>query len=218
MRNHPMPVAIAIMLLGASGCSVEPAAAGEKNTATVPDTDEQAPAVFAVKLVTTKGDVVIDVTREWAPLGADRFYTMVKAGFFKDVAFFRVIERFMAQTGLSGSPALNAKWRARPLKDDPVEQSNLRGMVTFATSGLNSRTTQFFINFADNKSLDRMGFAPFGKVRDMTVVDALYNGYGEGAPGGKGPSQQRIVGEGNSYLKAKFPKLDYIKSAEILGQ
>ncbi|MDD5306620.1 MAG: peptidylprolyl isomerase [Deltaproteobacteria bacterium] len=212
MKNHLTIAAVIVSLLVAAGFAV----AGAKSDAQDSDKDEQAPATFAVKLVTTKGDVIIDVTREWAPLGADRFYTLVRSGFYTDVAFFRVLKGFMAQAGLSGKPQLNKKWRARPINDDPVKQSNARGMATFAMAGPNSRTTQFFINFANNKSLDRMGFAPFGKVRDMAAVDALYNEYGEGAPSGNGPSQQMIGTQGASYLKSKFPKLDYIKNAEIL--
>ena len=216
MKNNLIRLTIVAALLGAAFFAVDLSASNKKKAVAVPGTDEKAPATFAVKLLTTKGDIVIDVTREWAPLGADRFYTLVKTGFFKDVAFFRVIEQFMAQTGMSGKPKLNSKWRAKRIKDDPVKKRNLRGMVSFATSGRDSRTTQFFINLVDNTQLDRMGFAPFGKVRDMSVVDSLYAGYGEGAPRGKGPSQQRIATKGDSYLKTKFPKLDYIKSAEIL--
>ncbi len=176
----------------------------------------KAPERYSVALDTTKGTIVIDVQREWAPKGADRFYELVREGYFDDVAFFRVIGGFMAQVGISGDPALNEKWRARPIEDDPVKASNTRGTVTFATSGPNSRTTQFFINFADNSRLDAMGFAPFGKVEDMAPVDALYDGYGEGAPRGRGPLQGRIQTEGNEYLRGSFPKLDYIKSAKII--
>ncbi|MDJ0764278.1 MAG: peptidylprolyl isomerase [Myxococcota bacterium] len=183
--------------------------AAKAPTATVPDK-------FAVKLETAKGDIVIDVHKAWAPEGAKRFYTLVKEGFYTDVAFFRVIAGFMAQTGLSGDPARNAEWREKKIPDDPVKKSNTPGMVSFATSGPNSRTTQFFINFGDNSRLDKMGFAPFGKVRDMKPVTALYNGYGEGAPRGMGPSQGRIQKMGNTYLKKQFPKLDYILKATIL--
>jgi peptidyl-prolyl cis-trans isomerase A (cyclophilin A) len=174
------------------------------------------PAQYSVELDTTKGTIVIDVHRDWAPKGADRFYELVQKGYFTDVAFFRVIGGFMAQVGISGDPALNAEWRAKPIPDDPVKASNTRGTVTFATSGPDSRTTQFFINFADNSRLDGMGFAPFGKVKDMAPVDALYDGYGEGAPRGRGPSQARMQSEGNAYLRKSFPKLDYIKSAKII--
>ncbi len=171
---------------------------------------------YAVELDTTKGKIIIDVHRDWAPLGADRFKELVQAGYYTDVAFFRVIAGFMAQVGLHGDPATTAEWREKRIADDPVKKSNTRGMVTFATAGPNTRTTQFFINFSDNSNLDRMGFAPFGKVRSMKTVDALYSGYGEGAPRGRGPSQGKIHSQGNKYLKADFPKLDYIKSAKIL--
>ncbi len=186
----------------------------EKKTAPEEGADP-APEKFTVRLNTTKGDILIDVTRKWAPKGADRFFELVKNGYFTEVAFFRVIEGFMAQAGIHGDPVVNTEWRTKRIKDDPVKESNTRGMVSFATGGPNTRTTQFFINFKDNKNLDRMGFAPFGKVRDMAVVDSLYNGYGEGAPGGRGPSQRRIQKEGNAFLKKEFPKLDYIVSASI---
>lgn len=175
-----------------------------------------APDKFAVKLETTKGDIIIDIERAWAPQGADRIFNLVKAGFFQDVAFFRVIGGFMAQGGIHGDPNLAAVWRKARIKDDPVVQSNTRGMVTFATAGPNTRTTQFFINFGNNSRLDGMGFAPFGKVRDMKIVDALHAGYGEGAPRGRGPNQGLIQQQGNEYLKKAFPELDYIKSASIL--
>ena len=179
---------------------------------------EKAPAKFAVRLETTKGNIDIDFNREWAPNGADRFFNLVKLGFYSDVAFFRVIPGFMAQVGLSGSPELNGIWRAARISDDPVKQSNTRGMVTFATSGPNSRTTQFFINFKNNARLDGMGFAPVGKVRDVSlaILDSLHGGYGEGAPRGRGPNQGRIQTQGNAYLKSDFPALDYIKKATIL--
>jgi peptidyl-prolyl cis-trans isomerase A (cyclophilin A) len=176
----------------------------------------KAPERYAVKLETTKGDVVIDVTRSWAPLGADRFHELVKAGYYDDCAFFRVVKGFMAQVGISGDPAANGVWRAKRIQDDPVRESNTRGRVTFAMAGPNTRTTQVFINFSDNAQLDSMGFAPFGEVRDMNTVDALYAGYGEGAPRGKGPSQGRLQTEGNAYLKAEFPNMDYIVKASLL--
>jgi peptidyl-prolyl cis-trans isomerase A (cyclophilin A) len=178
---------------------------------------EQAPDAFTVKLETTQGDVLIDVTRAWSPHGADRFYNLVKLGYYDDTAFFRVIGGFMAQVGIHGHPQVNEAWRPAQIQDDPVVESNLRGMVTFAKSSApNSRTTQFFISFKDNSNLDGMGFAPFGKVRDMTAVDALYKGYGEGAPRGRGPNQGRAQMQGNSYFRADFPKLDYIVKASIV--
>ena len=179
--------------------------------------DAASPESFRVKFETTKGDFTVEVTRAWAPKGADRFYRLVSEGYFKDVRFFRVLPGFMAQFGMSGDPALNAKMDTQRIADDPVTQSNKRGMVTFATAGPNTRTNQFFINYGDNASLDVQGFSPFGRVVDgMTVVDALYGGYGEGAPNGRGPSQDLIATQGNEYLQREFPKLDYIKSATIV--
>lgn len=174
-----------------------------------------APERYTVLFETTKGDLFIDVRRSWAPLGADRFFNLVKLGYFDDIALFRVINGFVAQFGLHGAPAVNALWRGATIKDDPVTQSNTRGMVTFATSGPNSRTTQFFINLGDNAQLDGMGFAPIGRVRDLSILGKLYAGYGEGAPQGAGPIQARIQREGNAYLKAEFPKLDYVERAAI---
>ena len=219
MKNNISNFAILVLLIGCFlGCKGNSAEASSGTTkAASSKKKEPTPAKFAVKLKTTKGDIIIDVERAWSPNGADRFYELVQSGYYTDTAFFRVIDEFMAQVGISGDPAVNAKWRERGIMDDPVKASNTRGMVTFAMSGRpNSRTTQFFINFSDNLNLDGMRFAPFGKVRDMKVVDSLYKGYGEGAPRGKGPSQGRIQKEGNAYLKNEFPKLDYILSAEVM--
>jgi peptidyl-prolyl cis-trans isomerase A (cyclophilin A) len=153
----------------------------------------QAPAKYLAKFVTTKGTFVVEVTRDWAPRGADRFYNLVKNGFYNNSSFFRVIPGF-----------------------DPVTQSNVRGTLTYATSGRDSRTTQVFINLTDNTRLDRMHFAPFGKVvKGMEVVEKLYSGYGDEPPGGRGPIQTRITNEGKAYLDQNFPKLDSIKEAVI---
>jgi peptidyl-prolyl cis-trans isomerase A (cyclophilin A) len=177
---------------------------------------ETAPANFKANFDTSKGMIVIDVHRDWAPNGADRFYNLVKAGFYDDVRFFRVIPGFMAQFGIHGNPAVMSQWRGAQIKDDPVKQSNKRGFVVFATAGPNTRTTQLFINFGDNTGLDKQGFAPFGEVsKGMDVVDKIYDGYGEGAPRGKGPDQGRLQAEGNAYLMKEFPRLDYIKAATI---
>jgi peptidyl-prolyl cis-trans isomerase A (cyclophilin A) len=182
-----------------------------------PPSDAASPESFRVKFVTTKGDFTVEVTRAWAPKGADRFYRLVKDGYFKDVRFFRVLPGFMAQFGMSGNPALNDKMDSLRISDDPVTQSNKRGMVTFAMAGPNTRSSQFFVNYGDNVPLDSQGFAPFGRVVDgMKVVDAFYGGYGEGAPSGAGPSQDSIRIKGNEYLQRAFPKLDYIKSATIV--
>ncbi len=179
--------------------------------------NEQAPGTFKVKFETTKGDFVVQVNRDWAPLGADRFYNLVKIGYFEDIAYFRAINGFMVQFGISGYPEVATAWRNAKLDDDPVTQSNKRGRITFATSGPNTRTTQMFINYRDNGNLDGMGFSPFGEVvSGMEVVDSLYQGYGEGAPRGKGPSQGLLQSKGNAYLKAEFPKLDYINKASLV--
>jgi peptidyl-prolyl cis-trans isomerase A (cyclophilin A) len=193
-----------------------PALAQSPNLANPAALNEQAPATYKAKFETSKGVFVIQVTRAWAPQGADRFYNLVRNGFFDDVRFFRVISGFMVQFGISGNPALSAKWRDADIRDDRVTQSNKRGMITFATAGPNTRTTQVFINFADNSMLDGQGFAPFGKVETgMNVVDALYAGYGEGAPRGAGPDQTRLQMEGNAYLAKDFPRMDYVKKATI---
>jgi len=179
---------------------------------------EKAPETFKAQFDTTKGKFTIEVTRSLSPNGADRFYNLVRSGYFKDIAFFRVIPGFMCQFGIHGDPNVSAKWRAAAIPDDPVKGSNTRGTITFATAGPNTRTTQLFINFADNSNLDGMGFSPFGKVTEgMDVVDKINGEYGEGAPRGRGPDQGRVQGEGNTYLKKDFPNLDYIKSATILS-
>jgi peptidyl-prolyl cis-trans isomerase A (cyclophilin A) len=177
---------------------------------------EQAPATYKARFDTSKGVFVIDVRREWAPIGADRFYNLVKNGFYDENRFFRVISGFMVQFGINGNPQVSTPWRSAQIKDDPVKQSNKRGFITFATSGSNSRTTQVFINFGDNSRLDGMGFASFGQVSSgMNVVDQLYADYGEGAPQGRGPNQGRIQGEGNAYLTRDFPNLDFVRKATI---
>jgi peptidyl-prolyl cis-trans isomerase A (cyclophilin A) len=178
---------------------------------------EKAPESFKVQFDTTKGKFTIEVTRSLSPNGADRFYNLVRSGYFKDVAFFRVIPGFMCQFGIHGDPNVSAKWRDANINDDTVKGSNTRGTISFATAGPNTRTTQMFINFGDNTRLDGMGFSPFGKVTDgMDVVDKINSEYGEGAPGGRGPDQGRVQMEGGAYLKKDFPNLDYIKSATIV--
>lgn len=181
--------------------------------------NETAPATFRARFETTKGDFVIEAHRDWSPNGVDRFYNLVKNDYYDGVRFFRVIDGFMAQFGISGDPALSAKWRTASILDDPVVETNTRGRVTFAMTGRpNSRTTQIFINFGDNSNLDSQGFAPFGEiVEGMDVVDALHSGYGEGAPRGAGPDQGRMQMQGNEYLEAEFPDLDHIISTTIEG-
>lgn len=179
--------------------------------------NETAPATYKLKFSTTKGDFTVDVTRAWAPNGADRLYNLAKIGYYNDVAFFRVIDGFMVQFGIHGDGEVNKAWREARITDDPVKESNQAGYLTFATAGPNTRTTQLFINFGNNQGLDGQGFAPLGKVSEgMDVVNNLYKGYGEGAPAGRGPSQARMQEEGNAYLKASFPELDYIKSVTVI--
>jgi len=176
----------------------------------------QAPDSFRARFSTTKGDFVIAVHRAWAPVGADRFYNLVRSGFYDGVRFFRVLPGFMAQFGIHGDTAVTSAWREQRIQDDPVRRTNVRGMVTFATAGPGTRTTQIFINYGNNDRLDGMGFAPFGQVVEgMEVVDGLYGGYGEGAPRGRGPDQFRLNVEGEKYLARQFPRLDKIIKATV---
>jgi peptidyl-prolyl cis-trans isomerase A (cyclophilin A) len=179
--------------------------------------NEASPEHFKVKFETTKGDFVVQVDRDKAPNGAARFYNLVKIGFYDQAGFFRAIEGFMIQFGISAYPDVSGRWRDAPIQDDPVVGSNKKGMVTFATSGPNSRTTQIFINLVDNDNLDGMGFAPFGQVVEgMDVVEKLNTSYGEGAPKGRGPHQGKLQTGGNAYLKREFPELDYVNKATIV--
>ena len=179
---------------------------------------EKAPAKYKAKFSTSVGDFVVEVERDWAPNGADRFYNLVKNGFFDGARFFRAIKGFMVQFGIHGNPGVSAVWKEASFQDDPVKQSNKPGYLSFATRGPNTRTTQVFINFADNTQLDGMGFAPFGKVsaKGMTVVNKINTEYGEGAPGGRGPDQMQVQTQGNAYLQQAFPKLSYVKTAQIV--
>lgn len=219
MRLRIVLPTIGLLLLAA--CS-SPAPESKKETAPSPTPEEPttpkanippskagAPDVFKVKMETSKGPVVIEVHREWAPIGADRFYELVKDGFFSEARFFRVVPNFIVQFGLAADPKMSKKWD-KQIADDPVSRTNRAGSVTFATAGPNTRTTQIFINFASNQSLDNQGFAPFGQVIEgMEAVQKLNAEYGEM------PDQQAITMRGNAYLKAKFPNLDYIKTAVI---
>jgi peptidyl-prolyl cis-trans isomerase A (cyclophilin A) len=204
------------LLKGLAGCLLCFGCSGQKQAShEASDIKEETPAVYSANFETSKGNFVIEVTRDWAPNGADRFYELVKRGFYDGARFFRVLH-FMAQFGISGDPAVMRLWQDLKIPDDPVKQSNRRSLVSFAMAGPNSRTTQIFINLTDNARLDKMNFAPFGKVtQGMEVVDSLYNGYGEGAPRGNGPQQDLIRAQGNAYLESKFPRLDYIKKASI---
>ncbi len=177
---------------------------------------EKAPDEFKARFETTRGDFVVLVHRDWAPQGADRFYNLVKIGFYEEAGFFRSIEGFMVQFGVSPYPEVSEKWREARIDDDPVKESNKPGRLTFATAGPNTRTTQLFINYKDNTNLDPMGFAPFGEVVEgMDVVNSLHK-TGEGAPRGPGPHQGKLQERGNAYLLEKFPKVDLIKKVTIL--
>jgi peptidyl-prolyl cis-trans isomerase A (cyclophilin A) len=197
-------------------------AEGEAGEATEPsgvaaDLEGTAPEVYRARFETSAGDFVVEVHREWAPHGADRFYNLVRHGYYDGVRFFRVVEGFMVQFGISGDPDVAAQIRSRTIPDDTVLVGNTRGRLSFAMAGPGTRTSQVFINFVDNSNLDGMGFAAFGEVVEgMDVVDALHAGYGEGAPRGSGPRQDRIQAEGNAYLNAEFPELDYVERATII--
>jgi peptidyl-prolyl cis-trans isomerase A (cyclophilin A) len=178
--------------------------------------NEPVPDVYRVKFETSKGDFTVEVTRAWAPEGAERFYRLVGQRFYDDARFFRVIRDFIVQFGINGDPAIESRWRGMTIQDDPVKETNARGTITFATSGPNTRTTQVFVNLKDNPRLDKSGFAPFGRVVEgMDAIDHFFNAYGEGPPRGLGPDQGLIESQGNTYLEGKFPRLDYIKRARV---
>jgi peptidyl-prolyl cis-trans isomerase A (cyclophilin A) len=242
MSRHPIALAFAVLPIAIAACGSGPIPLAQEPAAPPPATSSapapplppavhhtaqeldpalataQAPEVFFASFSTTKGAFVVEVHRSWAPNGADRFYNLVKLGFYDDTRFYRAVPDFMVQFGLSGDPAVAAMWKNASFKDDPVAQSNLRGFVAFARTGRpNSSATQVFVCYENHPSLDASGFAPFGKVvRGMEVVEDLYKGYGEGAPAGTGPDQYRIEKEGNAYLDREFPKLDRILSTAIV--
>ena len=178
-----------------------------------------APEQLRVTLETTKGNVVLELNRAWSPFGADRFYSLVCAGYYDGAAFHRVLAGFMCQVGISADPEQTAAWGAHPITDDPPYPGvgNTRGMLSFAKkSAPNARTAQFFISFGDNSNLDAMGFTPFARAIDMDVVDRLHAGYGECGPSGQGPDQGRSKAEGSAYWRAQFPELDYITRATVM--
>ena len=175
------------------------------------DLPSQAPDQFKIAFTCSNGQFLIEVQKDWAPLGVQRFYDLVKSGYYDEARFFRVVPGFVVQFGMAADPAEGAKWFGAEIKDDPVKETNAPGTISFATSGPNSRTTQVFINLGNNARLDGMGFAPFGKVVEgMDVVKAITAQYGER------PDQGRIRQLGNEYLKPNFPELDYIERARII--
>jgi peptidyl-prolyl cis-trans isomerase A (cyclophilin A) len=211
--SHILPMNRILTLLAFAGAAVLATACTEKSAPPPPAKTVAAtppPDSFRVTFETSRGPFVVAVQRSWAPKGADRFRELVQAGFFDDDRFFRVVPGFVAQFGINDKAKVNDEWDGKRIVDDSVKQSNRRGTIVFATQGPNTRTHQLFINLADNERLDRMGFAPIGRVvQGMAVVDSLYSGYGDS------PDQQFIQTIGNSYLTRTFPKLDYIKTAKI---
>jgi cyclophilin family peptidyl-prolyl cis-trans isomerase len=214
---QPTSGRLASLLLAAAiiSCTRENASAeGGASSAPppAPPAPVQAPDTFRVRLETSKGNVVVEVVRNLSPLGADRFYELVQSGYFAEARFFRVMPGFIAQFGMHADPAVNARWENRMIADEPVQTTNARGTIVFAKTPLpNTRSNQFFINLADNPSLDDMGFSPFGRVVEgMAAVDAIFSGYGER------PDQGSISAQGNAYLNAQFPKLDFIRSATVI--
>lgn len=179
--------------------------------------NETAPDTFTARFETTRGAFVVEVRREWAPRGADRFYNLLRVGYYDSVYVHRVVPGRVAQFGIHPDPRINYVWRESPIPDDPARESNSRGRVAFAQSGPGSRTTQAFVNLGDNTSLDGQGFAPFGEVVEgMDVVDAFYDGYGDGPPRGEGPYPAQAAAEGNAYFERDFPELDQILEARVV--
>ena len=208
----------ALVILAAAAVGIRAEQAAVKKSLLVPAAfKETAPDTYNVKFDTSIGEFVIKVTRAWAPNGADRFFNLVKNGFYDEARFFRAVPNFMVQFGLHAVPGITKMWQTARIPPDKVTQSNKKGFITFAMGGTpDTRTTQVFINFRNNTNLDSIGFAPFGQVvSGIEVVDKIYTGYGEGAPSGGGPPQARVAAEGNAYLIKSFPKLDFIKTATV---
>lgn len=194
------------------GCSSAP----ETKPAAQPAQPVHTPDVYRVNLDTSRGAVVLEITRAWAPRGADHFYELVRNRYYDGDRFYRVVPRFVVQFGINGDPQVSQLWSALRIPDDPVKQKNRKGMVTFASSGPGARTTQVFVNMRDNPALDRQGFAPIGRVAEgMDVLERLYGGYGDMPPRGGGPDGVEIGRQGNAYLDNHFPRLDYIKKATV---
>jgi peptidyl-prolyl cis-trans isomerase A (cyclophilin A) len=218
---------VALFVLGlVSGCTSPRAGPAAQSAAPVspllqpasPAMNQPAPARFKVLFETTEGDFMVDVDSALAPVGARRFYNLVRNGYYDGVRFFRVVPGFVVQFGISGEPTVAAAWRQARIPDDLTRASNTRGAVTFATSGPNTRTVQVFINLGDNARLDAMGFAPIGRVTGgMDVVERFYAGFGDGPPRGRGPEQNRLQAEGDAYLQREFPQLDRVVRARVIA-
>jgi len=216
MRRKLAVVLSVAAALALAGCS-QSSDANKETAATIPAKDQQSPDLFKVNFDTSKGPVVVEIHRDWAPNGVDHFYTLVKTGFFDQVRIYRVVRDFVALFGIAADPKTNALWANGNIPDDPVRQSNVRGTLTYAATGMpNSRSTQLFFNLRNNSMLDSRGFAPIGKVvSGMDAVDSFYNSYGDMPPNGMGPDPSMIGEQGNSYLDNHFPRLDYIKKATV---
>jgi cyclophilin family peptidyl-prolyl cis-trans isomerase len=205
--------------LVALGCAAAPGVVLLRPEA--PEINRQAPARFLARLETSKGPVMLEVLRDWAPRGADRFYNLIRHGYYDEARFFRVIAGKWAQFGISGDPRVAALWRGRTIPDDPRRESSSRGTIAFAFAVPGGRTTQVFVNLRDNSgTLDAQGFAPFGRVVEgMAVVDSLNSEYGEAAGGGiRGGKQDPLFAGGNAYLAREFPRLDFIRRARIVEE
>ena len=209
LRLSLLAVCVALVAGAASAAAAAPPSLLKPSTLTA-----KAPATYAVSFKTTKGTFVVTVNRASAPLGADRFYNLVRAHFFDGVEFFRAVKGFVVQFGISGTPKIAAAWSNANIKDDPVKGSNTIGTLTYADAGPNTRSTQVFINLGNNAFLDKQGFAPFGKVTSgMSVVGKLYSGYGDSATN----TQNEIIQQGNAFLKKHFPRLDSIVTARLVS-
>ncbi len=213
--KQPLRILVAILLAGCSAGRTRPSVLLAPESRAL---QERAPDRFGVRLETSQGPVLLAVQRDWAPYGADRFYNLVRHGFYDGQRFFRVRAHFIAQFGLSGDPAIIAAWKGRTMPDDPVRETNARGTLAYAMTGPGTRTTQVYINLVDNPQLDAQGFAPFATVTSgMDVILRLYSGYGESAGGGvRAGKQGAIEAGGNKYLTRQFPGLDYIERAIIV--
>ncbi len=212
MSAMRLSAALALLLL-LSSCGSPPQQQAHKQ----PPLPAEMPDVWKARFETTQGPFVIEVRKEWAPRGAERFWKLVTSRFFDDSRFYRVRPGFIVQFGIAGDPSVQALWNTAPLADDPRRESNLAGTVSFAQSGPGSRRTQVFVNLKDNRALDRDGFVPFGRVVEgMEVFGKLYAGYGEWSPPGRGPEAARIQTQGNAYLDAQFPRLDRILKARVV--
>ena len=215
-------IALAAVVACAEGTGT--AGGGERSPLLAPNDSElarAAPDSFRVELHTSRGPITVVARRAWAPHGVDRFYYLAKHGYYDSTYFFRVIENFVAQFGISGNPKISAAWENRRIPDDPVRHPNTRGTLAFASQGPASRTVQLFINLRDNPKLDTYGggFPPIAEVTSgLNVAESLYDGYGEGPPSGLGPRQELITDQGNAYLRRYFPQLDLVQSATIVQE